>query len=337
MSSLYDDAVLVMIPSAFKAGTLYSVKPNTAAGDFTVVRNATATRINSLGVREIMAIDVPLLNYSSIGGCPVLLTQPQSINLYLNSATLVTQDVVTTATSYTVSFEGTGSVAFTGAYTGSLAAAGAAPLDRVSLTFTSTVGTLTSTVTGSVINAQIENLSYDTTYIATVGSTVTRVADAVGGAGDAATFASVNASGVLYAEISAFANFPSSARIISISNETSANRTMLFYNNTLNTIRTQVIVGGATQCDLTYGVDITDFHKVAIRWETPNGVDKGFELWADGQVRDFYYTGSVYGTSVLTTLSLSNWDGGLNAYGNANQVAVYNYLTDAQMIELTTP
>jgi len=177
--SLYDDAVLVMIPSAFKAEKLYSVKPTDGTGDFTVARADTATRLNVLGERETMAVNVPLLNYDSAGSCPNLLTQPQSINLYLNSATLVTQDVVTTATSYTVSFEGTGSVAFSGAYTGNLAAAGVGALDRVSLTFTSTAGTLTSTVTGSVINAQIENLAESTTYIATVGAAVTRVKDVV--------------------------------------------------------------------------------------------------------------------------------------------------------------
>jgi len=47
--SLYDNAVLVMKPSGYKAGTLYSVKPNTAAGDFTVVRATDENRINSNG------------------------------------------------------------------------------------------------------------------------------------------------------------------------------------------------------------------------------------------------------------------------------------------------
>jgi len=81
-------ASLLMSPAGFKATKLYSVVPNTGVGDFTVARASTATRVNSVGLIETMASDVPLLDYSdasllefgTIDACPVLLTQPQSTN-----------------------------------------------------------------------------------------------------------------------------------------------------------------------------------------------------------------------------------------------------------------
>jgi len=78
-------------------------------------------------------------------------------NFYLNSATLVTQGVTTAGGTYRVSFYGTGTITFTGAYTGSLVGQGASV--RVSKLITLTPGTLTSTVSGSVTNAQLEDVT----------------------------------------------------------------------------------------------------------------------------------------------------------------------------------
>jgi hypothetical protein len=52
--SLFDDASLVMIPSAYKDGKLYSIKPTDGSGDFTFSRgsNLAATRVNSSGLIE---------------------------------------------------------------------------------------------------------------------------------------------------------------------------------------------------------------------------------------------------------------------------------------------
>ena len=72
---------LAMIPSGYKAGTLYSVLPTDGVGDFTVTRaSGNASRINKEGLIEFMGADVPRLDYSG-GGCPVLLTEPQSTNI----------------------------------------------------------------------------------------------------------------------------------------------------------------------------------------------------------------------------------------------------------------
>ena len=80
---------LAMIPSGYKASKVYSVLPESGVGDFDFTRATTATRINSSGLIEEMAINVPRLNYPLIdgvvNGCPSLLLEPQSTNLFTYS------------------------------------------------------------------------------------------------------------------------------------------------------------------------------------------------------------------------------------------------------------
>ena len=52
--ALFDDASLVVTPNGYKEGTLYSIKPTSGAGDMTVVRATTATRVNSAGLIELV-------------------------------------------------------------------------------------------------------------------------------------------------------------------------------------------------------------------------------------------------------------------------------------------
>ena len=82
--ALFDDASLVVTPNGYKAGTLYSIKPTSGAGDMTVVRATTATRVNSAGLIESVANNVPRLDYSN-GTCPSILVEPQRTNVVLNS------------------------------------------------------------------------------------------------------------------------------------------------------------------------------------------------------------------------------------------------------------
>ena len=79
--ALFDDASLVTTPNGYKAGTLYSIKPTSGAGDMTVVRATTATRVNSAGLIESVANNVPRLDYLN-ASCPSLLVEPQRTNLY---------------------------------------------------------------------------------------------------------------------------------------------------------------------------------------------------------------------------------------------------------------
>jgi hypothetical protein len=82
--ALFDDASLVTTPNGYKAGTLYSIKPTSGAGDMTVVRATTATRVNSAGLIESVANNVPRLDYTD-STCPSLLVEPQRTNLVLYS------------------------------------------------------------------------------------------------------------------------------------------------------------------------------------------------------------------------------------------------------------
>ena len=82
--SLFDDASLVLTPNGYKASKLYSIKPTSGLGDMTVVRATTATRVNSAGLIESVAINVPRLDYTG-GGCPRILVEPLRTNLLLRS------------------------------------------------------------------------------------------------------------------------------------------------------------------------------------------------------------------------------------------------------------
>ena len=106
---------------------------------------------------QTAAVNAPRWDYDPLtSALRGLLIEPAATNLLLNSAALATQSVTVTAQSYMLSFYGTGTVTLSGASTaGPLTGTGAA--QRVSLTFTPTAGTLTLTVTGSVVNAQLES------------------------------------------------------------------------------------------------------------------------------------------------------------------------------------
>ena len=85
--SLYDDASLIVTPNGVKAGKLYAIKPTSGAGDLTVVRATTARRVNSAGLIEGVAANVPRLDYSN-GSCPSILVEPQRTNLCIYSTDL---------------------------------------------------------------------------------------------------------------------------------------------------------------------------------------------------------------------------------------------------------
>jgi hypothetical protein len=82
--SLLDKASLIVTPNSYKASKLYSVIPSSGAGDMDVVRATTATRVNSAGLIESVAVNIPRIDYTN-GSCPSLLVEPQRTNLNLYS------------------------------------------------------------------------------------------------------------------------------------------------------------------------------------------------------------------------------------------------------------
>jgi len=101
--SLLNDSSLITTPNAVNSGLLYSIIPSNGNGDMDVVRATTATRVNSLGLIESVAANVPRLNYDVAGGCPSILVEPQRTNLLLNSVWAGGGD---TPTSWTKQFTG---------------------------------------------------------------------------------------------------------------------------------------------------------------------------------------------------------------------------------------
>ena len=89
------------VPSGYKAetssGTAYGVLPNVAAADLAFVRGSAGTRVNSDGLVESMATNVPRLDYTD-GSCPTLLTEPESTNLVLESEDFTGWNVAGTPT-----------------------------------------------------------------------------------------------------------------------------------------------------------------------------------------------------------------------------------------------
>ena len=109
--SLLNSASLCVTPNGYKAGTLYSVIPNTTLGDMTVVRATTATRVNSAGLIESVANNVPRLDYSN-GTCPSILVEPQRTNLLqyseqINNAAWIKDNSPTITTNIATAPDGT--------------------------------------------------------------------------------------------------------------------------------------------------------------------------------------------------------------------------------------
>lgn len=147
-------------------------------GAFT--RASVANYWNSSGVLTSAANDVLRIGYDplNLNSPPAAMVEAAATNILLNSATLSTQSVTTTATNYVLSFYGTGTIVLSGTATGTVVGVGASP-NRKTYFFTPTAGTLTLSVSGAVSNAQLETGSAATSYITTTGTAVTRAADTI--------------------------------------------------------------------------------------------------------------------------------------------------------------
>jgi hypothetical protein len=272
-------------------------------------------------------LNIPRIDYSN-GGCPGILIEPQRTNLLLNSATVATQTITTTATATTVSFYGTGTITFSGTYIGSLVGTGTN--NRVTLTFTPTAGSLILTVVGSCKNGQLEAGSYETSYIPTVASTVTRNADVISRNNVYTNGLITSAGGTWFVElnnnIALISNSLSQLGIGTSANLGEGGQSGFSLRKTANPSNRLSVVkylnGTATSLFLTQ----TDTIKVAVRW--------------NGTTADVYVNGVKQITDTTFTITIMEF---LVQY-NIGDVPKYikstmlfpTPLTDQECINLTT-
>jgi hypothetical protein len=157
--------------------TVMAYAPAAVAGDIPVVTTCAVNEVRFQNARRIsQGVWSNVLSDGSAIPLPITLLQEEArTNLLLNSATPATQNVTTTAQSYTISMWGTGTCTLTGTATGTLT--GTSATARVSLTVTATAGTLTLTFAGTNTNGQAEAGLTMSSYIVTAGTAVTRTVD----------------------------------------------------------------------------------------------------------------------------------------------------------------
>lgn len=121
--------------------------------------------------------DVPAFYFGSDGRFGLLMEPIPATNLFLNAGAPATQSITVEAKPYCLSFYGTGTIALSGVSTaGPLIGIGGEP-SRVWLSFISTAGSLTLTLSGTIIRPQLELGTLPSSPIATAGANVTRAPD----------------------------------------------------------------------------------------------------------------------------------------------------------------
>ena len=182
-----------------------------------------------------------------------------------------------------------------------------------------------------VWGAQLEQLSYPTSYIRNNGNVagVTRIADAV--PGNSSLGQVINSSeGVLYLEVSALDN-DGTTRAISINDGSNDNFVQFSFRPTTNAIRYRL----ESEDDLQFSneelvTDSTIFNKFALVYGSNN-----FSFWVNG-VRKFLVTNASTPIN-LTNLNFDNGADGSHFYGKVKNLRVYDTaLSDEELQNLTT-
>lgn len=198
--------------------------------------------------------------------------------------------------------------------------------------FTVTSGTVVNygissgTVTNSILVFGLQNEPssiFQTSYIPTTSSAVTRLAETANNAGDADTFN--DSEGVLYAEISALDD-DSTAKSITI-NQSSTNILGFYYYQSRIDAYVQA---GTNQFVKTHYLNPTENVKISLKYK-----QNDFALWING-----FEVGSLVGSGItpsgLNKLSFSDLSAN-DFYGNIKQLQYYNTaLTDLELETLTS-
>jgi hypothetical protein len=178
-----------------------------------------------------------------------------------------------------------------------------------------------------VWGVQLEQQSYATSYIPTVGSTVTRSAESANSSGNSDLINSTE--GVLYAQIASLTTEGTGSTRLSLNDGSQDNNITIGYSAS-NTVRIIIRSSSSNQALITSTQTITDFLKIAVKYK----------------VNDFslYINGSLIGTdtsglapSGINDFSFDRGDGSLDFYGKVKGLAVFKEaLTDIELEKLTS-
>jgi len=327
-TNFYDKASLVLIPSGYKAGKLYSVKPTDGTGDFTFSRaTGYSSRTGPTGKIQEVADNTPRLQYPK---CPAVLLEPSRENLFLNSDVGATQTItVVSGSDYAIYFlDGDGQIDLTGATTATVTKS---DLDLSgAYLFTAGSTSLTCTVTGTANMVQLELGTYPTTYIKTEGSTVTRALENLLLTGIDTSGILTGATGTLFFKQVSLNNDAETKRI-SLSDGTSANRLVLAFNSD-STISSFMQIAGVTVASnpvVGFTYDAGQTINACVAW---GGSD--FKVSLNGEL----FAGSLTGTPIAFPNFNTLDPIGSRYYGEIDEMLIFpTALTDDELFELTNP
>ena len=176
-----------------------------------------------------------------------------------------------------------------------------------------------------IYGAQLEALSYPTSYIPTSGSTVTRAAETCNNSGNSEVFN--DSEGVLFANVAALAD-DGTFRNISINDDTTAQAIRVYYRNI--DYKLTVLIGSSSGGSVTFDAPkSTQFLKIAIKYIVNN-----VEVYVNG-----FLVGTISSVAMPTGLNQLDFDidNQLPFYGKTKELGYYDTaLTDAELETLTS-
>jgi len=184
-----------------------------------------------------------------------------------------------------------------------------------------------------VWGAQLEELSYSTSYIPTYGSAVTRNAEVCNNSGSVQDFNSEE--GVLYADIAALVS-QVNYRYIALTDGTTSNRVDIIYRgDSSNVITSRLTVGGAATAR--YDIAINNelnYNKFALSWKL-NEV----KFFINGTQQGITDTNAnVPPPNTFNELLFDRGDGNEDFYGKVKELKVFKRaMSDGELYLLTVP
>jgi hypothetical protein len=181
--------------------------------------------------------------------------------------------------------------------------------------------------------AQLEALPYATSYIPTVASTVTRVAETVSKTGLSSL---INSSeGVLFFELKTLVlSNGSASRRLGISDGTISNFLRLVFESTANLVAYSFFSGGVNQGGTTVALpnNTTDFNKYALVWASNR-----LELWFNGVRLGNDAVATMPSANTFSRLALNDFNNANNFEGEIKNLQVYpTALSDLEIETLTS-